>query len=226
MMSENAPKLFFVSVIIIIASTIMSELQFRLPGLLGAYSRLLEQIAAGRKLGLGLLYSNLKPAGIALAALLWLLRPVIDVGYYGYCLKISRGQDGDYKDLLDGFLFFGKIILISVLISVFTMLWFMLLFFPAIAASYRYSQAYFILLDDPEKSALQCIRESKRLMAGKKLDLFLVDLSFFGWYILDYAVVLLLPIPFSLPVIQIYLTPYVRLTRASFYNRLISSIVV
>ena len=226
LMAENAPKLFFISIILIIVSTIMSELQFRLPGLTGAYSRLLEQIAAGELFSLSLLYSNLKPPGIALATVLWLLRPVIDVGYKGYCLKISRGQAGDYKDLLDGFLFFGKIILISLMTTIFTMLWFLLLIFPGIAAIYRYSQAYYILLDDPDKGALQCIRESKRLMTGKKLDLFLIDLSFFGWVILDYAIILLLPLPFSFPVIQVYLTPYFELTRASYYNRLISSLVI
>lgn len=226
LMSENAPKLFFISIVLILISTVMSELQFRLPGLVGAYSRLLEQLSDGERLRPGLLASNLKPPGAALAVVLWLLRPVIEVGYKGCCLKISRGQPGDYKDLLDGFMFFGKIMLIAVVTSVLISLWSLLLVFPGIAAHYRYSQAYYILLDDPEKGALECIRESKRLMNGRKLDLFLLDLSFLGWVILDYAFVILVPLPFQLPLISIYLTPYFNLARALYYNQLMSEILI
>ena len=118
LMSSSAPKLFFIGIVFIIISTVMSELQFRLPGTADAFYRMLEQIAAGDQLGLRLLYSNLRPPGVALAAVIILMSRVIDVGYMSYCLKTSRGQGGDYKDLLDGFLYFGKIILISIMISI------------------------------------------------------------------------------------------------------------
>jgi hypothetical protein len=35
--------------------------------------------------------------------------------------------------------------------------------------------------DHPEYTAKQCIDESRRLMRGKKMKLFLLDLSFIGW---------------------------------------------
>jgi len=225
-MRDNAPKFFIISIIFIVIGTLMSELQFRLPGTSKAYDQLVQQITSGGQLSLDPLYSDLRPPGFALAFLLWLMRPVIDVGYMSCCLKTARGQGGNYKDLLDGFLFFGKIILIWLMVTILTALWSLLFIFPGIVAAYRYRQAYYILLDAPEKGVFRCIRESKQLMAGNKLDLFLLDLSFLGWFLLDFAVTAAIPAPFSVPIVSLYLTPYISLTRAAYYDRLLKKLVV
>ena len=52
---------------------------------------------------------------------------------------------------------------------------------PGIVAAYRYRQALYLLLDHPERSAWQCLRESSALMSGHKWELFVLDLSFIGW---------------------------------------------
>ena len=224
LMVENAPKLFFIGVLYIIVVTIISEFQNRLLGTAAVYEQFLDRVSRGEIPGLATLFSNFKPTGAALAVVLYLMLPIIDVGYMSYCIKIDRRQESDYKDLLDGFLFFGKILLITIVTLVFTLLWSLLLIFPGIAALYRYRQAYYILLDDPSKTVMECIRESKRLMAGNKLDLFLLDLSFAGWYIVNFTVMLLLPFPF--PIISVWLTPYIGLTRAGYYNKLIGRLAV
>ena len=226
LMRENAPKVFFVSIVYLLLITVMGELQVRLPGTLGVYDHYLQQLADGQLPGIGSIYSYLRPSGIPFAIVLWLLSSVLDTGLKSYCLKLSRGLGGEYKDLFDGFLFPGKAIAITVLTGVFTALWSLLLVFPGIIAHYRYRQAYYILLDDPKKGVLQCIRESKQLMRGNKLDLFLLDLSFLGWALLSYLVAILLPLPFSLPIVNIWFTPYFGLTCAAFYNRLIGRLTV
>ena len=226
LMRENAPKVFFVSIVFIVITTVMSELEFRLPGINDAYQRALDQIMKGELPGLRLFYINFRPAGVSLAFLLILLYPVVETGMMSYCMKMTGGVAGDYRDLLDGFLFFGKILLIFIVSTVLTALWSMLFFFPGIVAHYRYRQAYYILLETPDKTAMQCIRESKRLMRGNKLDLFLLDLSFIGWYLLDLLVVLLIPSPVSLPFISIWLTPYMGLSRAAYYRHIVSKLTV
>ncbi len=95
-------------------------------------------------------------------------------------------------------------------------LWSLLLVVAGIVAYYSYRQAFFILLDNPELGALDCIRQSKRMMDGHKTDLFMLDLSFIGWFIVDYAVEMLA----TLPLFSIWLAPYVRVTRAAFYDML------
>ena len=59
-----------------------------------------------------------------------------------------------------------------------------LLAIPAIIASIRYSQAFFILADHPEMGILDCIAQSKMIMTGNKMKYFLLILSFIGWMII------------------------------------------
>ncbi|MDR0490380.1 MAG: DUF975 family protein [Oscillospiraceae bacterium] len=224
LLRDNAPKLFFISIVYIVIVTVMSELNFRLPGTYSAFEYYYEQFSAGGFTDIGAIYSRFRPSGVPLAIVIWILSAVVDVGYLGYCLKISRGRTGEYKDIFDGFLFFGKIVLIKIVTTVLIGLWSLLLVFPGVIAYYRYSQAYYILLDDPKKGVMQCIGESKELMLGKKAHLFLLDLSFLGWVILEYLVAIMIPLPFSLPIVSIWLTPYHSVTRALFYNRAIKTL--
>jgi len=184
----------------------------------------MERVAAGEPHSLMLFLSLLKPTGLVLIALLWLLGWVIQVGFMSYCLKTSRSLEGGFKDILNGFLFARKALAILITSSVLVALWSLLLFFPGVAAHYRYRQAYYILLDDPKKGALQCIRESKLMMAGNKLDLFLIDLSFLGWHALSIAVSVLLSyiVPFELPLVSVWLSPYIGLVRAACYDKLLA----
>ncbi len=75
-------------------------------------------------------------------------------------------------------------VLLGLLQTLFIFLWTLLLIIPGIVKSYAYSMAYFVKIDNPEYSAKQALDESERLMKGKKMKLFLLDLSFIGWYIL------------------------------------------
>jgi len=186
------------------------------------YSRLL----AGDIPGIGIIYTNFRPIGVFLALLLLLMQPLLDVGFISYCIKIIRSQSTEFKDLFNGFLFFVKVISIFFLTAVMIFLWSLLLIIPGIVAGYRYRQAYYILLDDPDKSALQCISESKLMMHGKKLDLFTIDISFIGWFVLDLIIFMLIPLPFAIPVISIWLSPYLGLTRAAFYEDRLENITV
>ena len=226
MMRDNAPNIFLISIVFVVIGTVISELQFRVPDVANAITQYLQALEAGMIQSFGTIYSYLRPSGIPLAAILRLLYSVIDAGYISYCLNISRGLKGEYKDIFNGFLFIGKILLITIVTSILTMLWSLLFIFPGIVAYYRYRQSFYVLFDDPEKGALQCIRESKQLMQGRKLDLFLLDLSFLGWWVLDSFIVFLLPLPFSLPIVSVYLKPYSGLARAAFYNQLISQLLI
>ena len=43
---------------------------------------------------------------------------------------------------------------------------------------------YYVMIDNPEYGVLQAMKESKKIMKGHKMDLFLLWLSFIGWGIL------------------------------------------
>jgi len=101
-------------------------------------------------------------------------------------LKQSRDrQPMKLEDLLVGFSGdFLQVILLGFLNALFVTLWTMLLIVPGFIKAYAYSMAYYIKNDMPELSAMECLKKSELLMKGHKGELFLLDLSFMGWYIL------------------------------------------
>jgi len=222
---ENSPKLIFISLIYVVLMTALSWFTLRAPGSINL-QHIYERLGSGEIPRLGIIYTDFRTLGVFFAILLLLFQPVIDVGFISYCIKINRLQNTEFLDLFNGFIFFFKIVSIFLITTIFIFLWSLLLIIPGIVASYRYRLAYYILLDDPKKGALQCISESKLMMYGGKLDLLTIDISFIGWYLLDIAVVLLNPFPFPLPIVSLWLSPYQGLTRAAFYEDRLKNIAV
>lgn len=172
---------------------------------------------------------------IFVTILLSLYFSIMAVGYQGYTLRLSRGEPGTYGALLEGFNMAVKVVVLDILMSLFVFLWSMLFLIPGIVASYRYSQAVYCLLDDPEISALEAIRRSKAMMAGQKLNLFVLELSFFGWVLLSAVIssglMYLMGGPttsvgslvrtLAIGVFNLWLNPYMNIVFADFYNHLI-----
>ncbi|MFC3932358.1 DUF975 family protein [Streptococcus dentapri] len=67
-------------------------------------------------------------------------------------------------------------------------LWSLLLIIPGWVKAYSYSQSFFILKDDMDQdkgiTTTSAITKSRLLMEGHKKELFLLNLSFIGWYFL------------------------------------------
>ena len=82
---------------------------------------------------------------------------------------------------------------------------------PAIYVTLSFSQTWFIIANDENISGYNALKESWNLMRGKRLKLFLLELSFVGWAILS---VLTLFIGF------IFLAPYMQTSYAKFYDNL------
>ena len=108
---------------------------------------------------------------------------------YGYCrifLKVARGDKRvDLAELFAGFREeIGEAFLLGLLRSIFVFLWSLLLIVPGIIKSYAYSMAFYIQQEAKDKNWRVCLDESAALTDGYKGKLFLLDLSFLGWYIL------------------------------------------
>ena len=101
-----------------------------------------------------------------------------------FFLAMFRRQIVAEGDIFLGFERFGKALGLMLFQSLFILLWTLLFIVPGIIASIRYSQAFFILADDPNKGIRQCMDESKMMMKGNKAKYFCLTLSFIGWLIL------------------------------------------
>jgi uncharacterized membrane protein len=133
------------------------------------------------------------------------------LGYYGYFLHKARGEAASFGSLFDGFDNFGKAFLLFLFQGIFICLWSFLLIIPGIVKSFSYSMAYFILKDNPNMSALDAITASRKMMNGYKGKLFCLYLSFIGWALLCVL---------TLGIAYLWLSPYVTLSVANFYEDL------
>lgn len=61
---------------------------------------------------------------------------------------------------------------------------YIIMFAVMIIKNYQYSQHYFVIADDPSVKVTQALNISKKITKGFKWKLFVLDLSFIGWYFL------------------------------------------
>ncbi len=106
-------------------------------------------------------------------------------GYTRILYKIALGsQSVDINDVFCGFKEnFVQSLLLYLMQSLYTMLWSLLFVIPGIVKSYAYSMAVF-LQQRTGASWSECLDASQKYMDGYKWQLFCLDLSFIGWYIL------------------------------------------
>ncbi len=135
----------------------------------------------------------------------------IALGVAGYFLKLIRQEGPIIEDLFGGFKFFIKAFVLNIMITIFTLLWTLLLIIPGIIAYLRYSMSYYIMTDNPQLSAFEALNQSKFMMAGYKGKLFRLWLSFLGWFLVG---ILTLGIGF------LWVLPYYNTAKANFYQDL------
>ena len=218
-MKDKKPGIYLVATAYVAITLVLSLLYSYLTGMNEIVNEMYQYVTNGTDLALDSLIPVITPtAGILTVAVL-IMEVMMQVGYISYCLNASRNLDAKLKDIFNSFAFFLKVLWMTILQSVFIFLWSLLLIVPGIIAAYRYRLSFYIMFDNPDMRALDCIRKSKALMAGKKLELFVLDLSFIGWEFLASLVQSYI----VLPVVNIWLAPYKGITYANFYNALIAA---
>lgn len=158
---------------------------------------------------------------------------VIAFGFRRYALRVSRGERLGVRNLMDSLWMAGRIILLQVLVMVLSALGGMFFLLPGVFLYYTFLLAPYVLIDCPDLTALQTLRACFGLMRGRRMQLFMLDVSFIGWMIVEYMVMLigvnvgnllgsdlLSSILWLLgyTVIAVYLVPYRELSYANFYN--------
>ena len=150
----------------------------------------------------------------SLGVLTFLFGGLVSYGACSIFLNFVRGKTTiDLLDVFDGFKDFKRVFPTTLLVSVFTLLWTLLFIVPGIVKTYSYAMTPYVRKDNPDFTPKQCIDESRRLMNGRKLDLFLLDLSFIGWALIG---VLCCCIGAS------WVSVYSATARAEFYQSLLS----
>ena len=179
--------------------------------------------------------------------LLTLYSVVMDFGYKIWCLRAWRRDEANFATLIDGFGMAGQVLMMEIHIFVRLFGWCLLPMVPAtvIISSVnslevmvlmmelftfalipylyfirlRYALTPYLLMDRPERGAAAAVRESVNLMRGWKMELFKLDLSFLGWYVLEWGLTILAQVIFLIPtllgILQSGATPETLLTLAA-----------
>lgn len=210
------PSVLLVGALFVALSAVFSYLSSRLVGLsYETLERYLHFISDGKtEYAISVLLSARPSASAYLINIaLNLVLSIVSMGFTLFILNTVRGTGAAVGNLLDGFGFFWRIILLNLVVGLFILLWSLLLIVPGIVASYRYSMAGYVLLDHPDYGIMDCIRESKRITGGRKWELFQLDLSFLGWLLLG-------SLPYVGYLVSVWVTPYYAITHALYYERL------
>lgn len=135
----------------------------------------------------------------------------VQLGYAKFNLELIDHKDAQLSDLFSQFGRFGDGFLLNLLSGIYVILWMLLLIIPGIIASYSYSMAPYILLENPGMRPNDAIKASKDLMRGNKWRLFCLHFSFIGWSLLC---------ALTLGIGYLWLHPYEEAAQASFYRQI------
>ena len=134
---------------------------------------------------------------------------VIQFGYYLWSLWTWRRLNPGVGALIQGFSIPGRVIIMELLIFLRIFLWifllamaltllvltiplpalyilgFALVYAAILIVMLRYAMAPYLLADYPDDGAGAAVRRSVEMMQGRKWELFKLQLSFIGWYLLQ-----------------------------------------
>lgn len=103
---------------------------------------------------------------------------------------------------------YGNIVKTMLWKGILNFLWYLLLFVPGVIKHYAYSMVPYILADNPNIDNHRAIELSNKMTKGEKFEIFILDLSFIGWFILG---------ALALGVGVLFVLPYYNSTKAELY---------
>lgn len=159
------------------------------------------------------------PVPIVSQSLFWSLIPVelivrvflgnvMTVGMCHYFIK-SRYGEKQFSNLFCGFgANYRNIVAVQFVTGMIVFLCTLALIVPGIIMSYKYAMVPYLLSENPDMNGAHARALSAKMTNGEKLNLFLLDLSFFGWQLLGLL---------CFTVGGIFVMPYYQATRAELY---------
>jgi uncharacterized membrane protein len=104
-----------------------------------------------------------------------------------YTLTYIRNRKPEYRALAEGFSLYGKVLLLYLIQTLIVAFWAMFLIVPGVIAALNYSQAFYILADDPEKGIMQVLGESKLMMLGNRMAYIRTLIVFLPYVMIAYV---------------------------------------
>ena len=115
----------------------------------------------------------------------FLIINILEIGICRFFVE-NRDYQAPLSKILFGFRsgYYGKNFWITFIRDVKIFLWTVLLVVPGIVKRYEYSMITYILAEQPDISSEDAFAISREMTDGQKWEMFVLDLSFIGWWIL------------------------------------------
>lgn len=110
---------------------------------------------------------------------------VMTVGGHGWMLRHWRGEEVTVGETFAAFRIYKPTVVTMLVRGIYVWLWSLLFVIPGIVKAYAYSMVPYIIYENPNLTANQAIKMSKKMTNGYKFDLFVLGLSFIGWQLLS-----------------------------------------
>lgn len=164
--------------------------------------------------GIGAVFGLIPIVGIGVTSIVgWILGTVLGVGVCYFMLEIIRGNwQASCGDIFHAFDNFGNVLGTMIVTDIFIGLWSCLFIIPGIYKSYCWSMVGYIIADYPQMSGEQARELSTRMMEGHKWELFILQISFIGWFLLSVCTFGIFGI--------FYLNPWFSACMADYYDNL------
>lgn len=148
-------------------------------------------------------------AGVLELLWLFLVAAPFEIGVTKYYVQVSEDSNAAMDRCFDGFRYNWKnIVWIYFLMVMKLFLWSLLFVIPGIIKAFEYSMIPYLLAENPNMTAKEAFETSKKMTDNEKWNLFVLDLSFIGWYLLGLL---------CCGVGTIFVAPYVRATEVQVY---------
>ncbi|MBU5316717.1 DUF975 family protein [Clostridium bornimense] len=140
----------------------------------------------------------------------FLIAPIFVLGKAKFSLNLATDKNSArIEDIFSQFALFLKGLGLICLEFIIVLLGSIFFIIPGIILSLAYSQSFYILVENPEKSIFDCLKESRVMMIGYKWKLFCLYFSFIGWLLLSIL---------TCGIGSLWLTPYIEISKACFYE--------
>lgn len=167
----------------------------------------------------GIFNHSLK-ASLFISIFVYLIALVLSIGFFApfkvgvaavYTDLVRTGEKVKIGKTFYGFKNLFSNVLLGVMYTIQIVVWSIFFIIPGIYVAYSYALVFYVKRDHPDFRWKQCFDESERLMDGNRWNLFKLQISHIGWFIVGLAFV---------GVGAFWAVPYLNTSTAIFYENL------
>ncbi len=158
---------------------------------------------------LTMLFGTFLSISLASALIAILVFSPLEVGVRYYFLE-STQMRFNLENVIRGFTGgrYRNVVITMLLRGIYNALWSLLLIIPGIIKAYSYAMVPYLLGENPSIPPSRAIEMSMQMTDGHKWNMFVLDLSFIGWFLLG---------ALALGVGSLFVLPYPNTTHAQLY---------